>query len=247
MTSFEQFFHYAYGVIHCTYDIHTSPNGVLIHRDLKSSNFMVDENNLIKLGDFGCARIFSTQNQETLKKIAGTPSFQPPEAFHNKVANSKTDIFALGVVLFEICAPIPYIGVKYIFPFGDLTGPGQINLGVNRFLRPILHDSIPLQLSNLIYSMLNHNDYDRPSAYDCFKTLEKIEKIYREDKVKWDSIFNKINIDDDVSEHVSRQHKIGKIIETKFRESNDSKLEDHQNYNRKLIINYSQGCIRMDD
>ncbi|KAM9986354.1 hypothetical protein ACTFIY_010776 [Dictyostelium cf. discoideum] len=247
MTSFDDFFRFAFGVVHCTFEIHTNTNGILIHRDLKSKNFLVNDMDLIKLCDFGSARVFSTENQETLKKTAGTPSFQPPEATTNTVANTKTDIYALGVVLYEMCAPIPYIGVNYIYPFGNLRDNSQINLAVGNFLRPILHDSIPLPLSDLIYSMLSHNDYDRPSELDCFTQLNKIEKIYSENKEKWNSIFNKINIEDDLSDQAIRQHKISKIIEKKYKESKDSTFVSPYVYNEKLIINYAKGCIEIND
>lgn len=247
MTSFDQFFRYAFGVVHCAYDIHTNPNGPLIHRDLKSKNFLVNDNGLIKVCDFGTARFFSTENLETLRKFAGTSSFQPPEATSNSVANTKTDIFALGVVLFEICASIPYIGVKYIYPFGNLRENSQINNGVRNFLRPILHDSIPLPISDLIYSMLSHNDYDRPSACEAFEKLSEMESIYHSKKEKWNSIFNKINIDDDYSDQVIRQHKIAKMIEKKYKESKDSTFVSPFVYNEKLKINYAKGFIGVDE
>ncbi|KAN0025695.1 hypothetical protein ACTFIU_010289 [Dictyostelium citrinum] len=39
--SFDEFFSYAFGVVHCTHDIHSNSEGALIHRDIKSSNFLV--------------------------------------------------------------------------------------------------------------------------------------------------------------------------------------------------------------
>lgn len=214
MKSFDEFFSYAFGVVHCTHDIHSNPKGALIHRDIKASNFLVDKNNLVKIGDFGTARFDCTLNLSSLKNGAGTVCFQAPEASRGK-ATIQSDIYSLGVVLFELCGAIPYKNYNYFFPFGDLKYL-RVASAVSNYLRPILHPVIPQPLSDLIYSMLNHNEYDRPTSFEVFQKLKKVQEDYESNKEEWNSIFNTIDMKEDQQFHHERQEKVALMIKKKY-------------------------------
>ncbi|MEX0058113.1 AAA domain-containing protein [Clostridium butyricum] len=79
----------------------------IIHRDLKPSNIMVDDQNKIKLIDFGISKIKDTfYNEFTVVNFA-TPKYASPEQLRGELVTSKSDIYSLGIIFYEI-----FIGQK---------------------------------------------------------------------------------------------------------------------------------------
>lgn len=74
----------------------------VIHRDLKTQNIFLTGNNTIKLGDFGISKVLETTcaNANT---VVGTPYYMAPEACQSEPYTSKSDVWALGVILYELC------------------------------------------------------------------------------------------------------------------------------------------------
>lgn len=78
---------------------------LVVHRDLKPSNILVNQDRKPKLLDFGISKIISDEFQQTAtvtKLGAMTPSYASPEQLQNKATTTATDIYSLGVVLFEL-------------------------------------------------------------------------------------------------------------------------------------------------
>lgn len=74
----------------------------ILHRDLKPANIIVDANNFAKVMDFGLAsELGDTLTRLTRQTIAGTPIYMAPEQYHGR-AMPETDIYALGVCLYEM-------------------------------------------------------------------------------------------------------------------------------------------------
>lgn len=86
---------------------HAHQRGV-IHRDLKPSNVLVDDDGNPKIIDFGIAKLIEDTGQNTrltqLDETIGTPQYMSPEqaAFHNEEIDTRSDVYALGVLLFEL-------------------------------------------------------------------------------------------------------------------------------------------------
>ena len=76
-------------------------NNKILHRDLKPMNIFLKKNNLIKIGDLGVAKMLQT-NTKALTYI-GTPYYLSPEVCEGKPYNSKSDVWALGCILYELC------------------------------------------------------------------------------------------------------------------------------------------------
>ena len=77
-------------------------NMKILHRDLKTSNIFLTNNYNIKIGDLGVAKKLSN-NDDFTKTLIGTPYYLSPEICKEKPYNEKSDIWALGCILYELC------------------------------------------------------------------------------------------------------------------------------------------------
>ncbi|CAD5183104.1 serine/threonine-protein kinase 12 [Musa acuminata AAA Group] len=76
-------------------------NPPIIHRDLKSSNLLVDKNWTVKVGDFGLSRL-KHETCLTTKTGKGTPQWMAPECLRNEPSDEKSDVYSYGVILWEL-------------------------------------------------------------------------------------------------------------------------------------------------
>jgi serine/threonine-protein kinase len=75
----------------------------LIHRDIKPANVMVDPEGVVKILDFGIARIVSASSSRATL-LAGTPSYMSPEQAQSRPLDARSDMFAVGAVFYELLA-----------------------------------------------------------------------------------------------------------------------------------------------
>lgn len=76
--------------------------GQIIHRDIKPANIMVLNDGLVKITDFGIARMRTNEVKTMTGMILGSPKYMSPEQVSGKRADTRSDIFSLGVVLYEM-------------------------------------------------------------------------------------------------------------------------------------------------
>jgi len=74
----------------------------IIHRDVTPSNIMINKTGVVKLVDFGIAKANFTDDQAFIGYVRGKPAYMAPELFNKRNATHQSDIFSLGVVLFEL-------------------------------------------------------------------------------------------------------------------------------------------------
>ncbi|WP_049723453.1 serine/threonine-protein kinase [Gilvimarinus polysaccharolyticus] len=128
----------------------------IIHRDIKPSNLMVDSTGTLKIADFGIALARdSSDNLTATGHFVGTTGYVSPEIFKGHTVDARSDIFSLGVVLFEMLA-----GRK---PFDDDSPMGQM-LQVVEHPAPNIHDlnpAVDAELQKILAKMIAKDPEER--------------------------------------------------------------------------------------
>ena len=126
----------------------------ILHRDLKTQNIFLMKDGTTKLGDFGIARVLQNTFQLCKTQI-GTPYYLSPELCEGKNYNSKTDIWSLGCILYELCT------LNRAF---DANNMNQLIVNIIRGKhKPIDSTHYSSDLRNLVDSMLTKDPSKRPS------------------------------------------------------------------------------------
>jgi len=166
----------AIGVLDALEYIHA--NGV-VHRDLKPENIMVDADGNIKLIDFGIASDTAARRLTYANFTAtlGTPDYISPEQVKGKRGDGRSDIFAMGVILYEMLSgKVPFSGPSPLAAMNDRL--------LNHPLPPSVADpSISPQLQEVLYRALERDPKNRyAKAHDFAWDLEHLDQVGVEDR-----------------------------------------------------------------
>ncbi len=139
---------------------------VIIHRDLKSLNILIDENWVAKVSDFGLSRFKAPTVSEKMTGQAGTYHWMAPEVINSQHYSEKADIYSFGVIMWEVSfRAIPYDGMQ----------PVQIVAAVlGRRERPRIPPGAPKRLSVLMQECWQHSPSLRPSFDEIMDRLAKL-------------------------------------------------------------------------
>lgn len=148
-------------------------NGV-VHRDLKPENIMVDKDDHIKLIDFGIAGKQGARRLTfaKLSQVMGTPDYISPEQVKGKRGDGRSDIYALGVMLYEmLTGKAPFTGPN---PFAIMNDRLLNNPVPPRELNPEISE----QLQEVIYRALEREPQNRYATANEFAwDLEHLDQV----------------------------------------------------------------------
>ncbi|KAG2145022.1 kinase-like domain-containing protein [Suillus cothurnatus] len=140
----------------------------ILHRDLKPDNVFLDQSNTVKLGDFGLSKALSQAN--FANTYVGTPYYMSPELMQERAYDSKSDIWSLGCLIYELCALKP--------PFHEAKTHSELSIFIRNGRIPPLPKGYSQALSSVIKAMLNLNPAMRPSAAQLLQH-ERLELVFK--------------------------------------------------------------------
>ncbi|KAJ0971118.1 hypothetical protein J5N97_019077 [Dioscorea zingiberensis] len=142
----------------------------IIHRDLKSSNLLVDKNWTVKVGDFGLSCL-KESTVLTAKSGRGTPQWMAPEVLRGEFSSEKSDVYSFGVVLWEL--------MTEAIPWSHLN-PLQV-VGVVGFMdqRLELPEGIDPNVSSIISDCWESDPVRRPSFHELVGRMGELLGLSR--------------------------------------------------------------------
>lgn len=137
----------------------------IVHRDLKPANILIGENDQVKIVDFGLAAAASSADSRITRTgiLVGTPTYMAPEQVRARAIDARTDIYSLGVLLYEIfVGKAPYKGEDHLATLfqhveGKAVPPHEIK------------PEISPELSGIIMKAMAVNPQDRYQTADEFR------------------------------------------------------------------------------
>lgn len=142
---------------------HVHGRGV-VHRDVKPSNILMDQQGLPHLGDFGIALLSGQSRVTSVDEIIGTPAYLAPEQIRGGPLGPAVDIYALGLVLLECLT-----GRR------EYDGPNKMEAALARLVRqPRIPADLPATLVVLLRAMTAVDPGRRPSAQYCVAVLSEM-------------------------------------------------------------------------
>ncbi|XP_074291877.1 uncharacterized protein LOC141618692 isoform X2 [Silene latifolia] len=144
-------------------------NPPIIHRDLKSSNLLVDKNWSVKVADFGLSRV-KHDTYLTTKTGKGTPQWMAPEVLRNERSDEKSDLYSFGVILWELATQkIPWENLNAMQVIGAVGFMNQ---------RLDIPQDIDPRWASLIESCWLSEPQSRPTFRELLEKLKDMQRQY---------------------------------------------------------------------
>jgi serine/threonine-protein kinase len=146
----------------------------VLHRDIKPDNVMVDTGDVVKLMDFGVARLRAAEGARVTKVgfMVGTPQYMAPEQLEGDEVSERTDLYSLGIVVYEM--------LTGELPFKAQTPGEAIHRKLHLAPAPPrqLRGDIPETVEGLVLQMLEKDPARRPR--DAAEVVSRLRAIIRE-------------------------------------------------------------------
>ncbi|BFG20471.1 hypothetical protein CerSpe_067450 [Prunus speciosa] len=168
--------------------LHSEAKGTIIHRDVKSTNILLNEKWVAKISDFGLSKMstISTSKTHISTKVKGSFGYLDPEYYKRQRVTEKSDVYSFGVVLCEVLCARPAVMHN--------VEQRQINLAkwakschrdgeLDQIIDPSIRGEIEIQCLNkfieIAMSCMNDSGIERPSMNDIVKGLELVFQLHR--------------------------------------------------------------------
>ncbi len=132
----------------------------IIHRDIKSQNIMLTADGIVKIMDFGLAKIPGSTHITKSGSTMGTAAYMSPEQAQGQDADERSDIFSYGIVFYEMLAgTLPFKGdYEYALIYSIINEEPDETILTN--------NAVPIQLRRVVLKCLRKNKEDRYASFD---------------------------------------------------------------------------------
>jgi hypothetical protein len=159
--------------------IHNVCKPHIVHRDIKSSNILLDKEFKAYVADFGLSRLILPNKTHVTTELVGTLGYIPPEYGQGWVATLRGDIYSFGVVLLELLIglrPVPVLSTsKELVPWVlEMRSQGKQIEVLDPTLRGTGHEEQMLMMLEVACECVNHNPSMRPPIMEVVSCLESI-------------------------------------------------------------------------
>ncbi|GJY95191.1 wall-associated receptor kinase 2-like protein [Tanacetum coccineum] len=159
--------------------LHTDARMSIIHRDVKSTNILLDENYVTKIADFGASRLVPLGHDQVVTLVQGTFGYLDPEYFHTGELTDKSDVYSFGVVLAELLTGQQPLNMDRDTKVRNLATYFVKSMQENTFVNVLEHGLVneaPYEqlkaISELVCRCLNQLGAKRPSMKEVTMELE---------------------------------------------------------------------------
>ncbi|XP_059631699.1 wall-associated receptor kinase 3-like [Cornus florida] len=164
--------------------LHSAASIPIIHRDVKSTNILLDDNFTAKVSDFGSSRLVPLDKTQLTTMVQGTFGYLDPKYFHTSHLSEKSDTYSFGVVLVELITGIKALSFDKPEEERNLATYFLSSMKENR-LSLILDDRIVnegntdemLEVANIAQSCLRLKGDERPTMREVSMQLERLTRV----------------------------------------------------------------------
>ena len=196
----------------------------IMHRDLKSANIFLSKNKLqCKLGDMNVSKIIK---EKVLRTQTGTPYYASPEVWRDEPYSYKSDLWSIGIVIYEMCALEPPFNGKDLDELYENVIQGKINR-INKCYSDDLWNMILMLLQNDVEKRVNCDEF-----LESDLIRRKIEELKNNDDINYEGYL--------LEENINLKSEDNVLLDTiKFRNFNELKnnlpsLKNYENnYNKR--------------
>ncbi|KAM5567789.1 LEAF RUST 10 DISEASE-RESISTANCE LOCUS RECEPTOR-LIKE PROTEIN KINASE-like 1.2 [Rosa sericea] len=157
----------------------------IVHRDVKTTNILLDNNFCVKVADFGLSRLFPLDVTHVSTAPQGTPGYVDPEYHQCYQLTSKSDVYSFGVVLIELISSLPAVDITRHRHEINLS-----NIAINKIQRGLYSELVDsclgfesdhevkrmtIAVAELAFQCLQQDNDARPTMSEVLETLQMIE------------------------------------------------------------------------